>query len=161
MVVNAVNQLSLSNSFFTSPGTVLAVSPDGTQIVGTVPIRQTITLLTTTGNLITSYGGVCTRAQFSPDSQTLYVTAGNQLLLYSQYTGRRTLRRNRRRTPVTDVALTVPYVGAYRRPDDHRTRLLRDQHADRTPTEANVFYPPADSSPAITDRSRRPAMACT
>ena len=154
MVVNAVNQLSLSNAFITSPGTVLAVSPDGTQIVVTDPVRQTITLLTTTGSLITSYGGVGTRAQFSPDSQTLYVTAGNQLLVYSQYTGWTNLTpATAGGTPVTDVALTVPYVGAYLAGPTTTARGYCAISTLTVPTtEANVFYPPADSSPAITDR---------
>ena len=82
-------------------GSVLAVSPDGSTLVITDPIRQFVYLYSAsgTGGIQTQFGGVATHAAFSPDSQTVYITLGdynastgvmtpnNQLLVHSQFTG--------------------------------------------------------------------------
>jgi trimeric autotransporter adhesin len=154
MVLNAVNTLSLTRTDITSPGTVLAVSPDGSQIVVSDPVKQITTLESSSGSVISTYGGVGTRAQFAPDSQTVYITAGNQLLVYSQYTGWTNINpATSGGTPVTDVAITVPSVGAY---FAGPTTTARGYCPISTPlsstSDSNVFYPAADSSPAITDR---------
>ena len=95
----------------TVPGTVLAVSPDGTTLVITDPIRQFVYLYSTSGSstgatsttgtagtttgttgttgttssagIQTQYGGVATHAVFSPDSTTVYITLGD----YNSSTG--------------------------------------------------------------------------
>jgi hypothetical protein len=155
MVLNAVNTLSVSRVDTTSPGTVLAVSPDGSQIVISDPVKQTTTLENASGGVVSTYGGVGTRAQYSPDSQTLYIAAGNQLLVYSTYTGWTNITpATSAGTPVTDIAVTVPSVGAY---FAGTTTTARSTCPISTPTatpniETNVFYPPADSSSATTDR---------
>ena len=87
MALNAVNTLGLTKTDITSPGSVLAVSPDGSQIVLSDPVKQITTLESSSGSVSQPYGGVGTRAEYSPDSQTVYITAGNQLLVYSAYTG--------------------------------------------------------------------------
>jgi hypothetical protein len=157
MVLNAVNTLSLSRTDVSSPGTVLALSPDGGTVVLSDPVRQIITLENSGGGILSTYGGVATHAEFAPDSQTVYITAGDQLLVFSDYTGWTNITpATSAGTPVTDVAVTVPSVGAY---FAGPTTTARGYCAVSTPTtangvttEANVFYPPADSSPAITDR---------
>ena len=54
---------------------------------------------------------------------------------------------------MTDVAITVPAVGAYFAGPTTTARGYCPISTPTTPTnESNVFYPPADSSPAITDR---------
>ena len=155
MVLNAVNTLSVARVDQTSPGTVLALSPDGGTLVISDPVKQITTLETSSGGVISTYGGVGTHAEFSPDNQTVYITAGNQLLVYSTYTGWASINpATTAGTPVTDVAVTVPGVGAY---FAGPTTTARGYCSISTPAVApnsdnNIFYPPADSSPAITDR---------
>jgi hypothetical protein len=154
MVLNAVNSLSLSRTDITSPGTVLAVSPNNSTLVISDPVRQIISLESTSGGILTTYGGVATHAEFSPDNQTVYITAGNQLLVYSAYTGWTSITpATSAGTPVTDVAITVPAVGAYFAGQTTTARSYCPISTATSPAnESNVFYPPADSSPAITDR---------
>ena len=154
MVVNAVNTLSITRTDPSSPGTVLAVSPNGNTIVLSDPVRQIISLQNSSGGVISTYGGVATHAEFAPDSQTVYITAGNQLLVFSANTGwTNIVPATSAGTPVTDVAVTVPAVGAYFAGPTTTARSYCSVSTLTTPTnEANVFYPPADSSPAITDR---------
>jgi trimeric autotransporter adhesin len=154
MVVNAVNNLGLSRTDTTSPGTVLAVSPDGSELVVTDPVRQITTLESSSGSVISTYGGVGTHAEFAPDSATVYITAGNQLLVYSNYTGWTSVSpATSGGTPVKDVAITSPAVGAYFAGSPTTARGYCPISTPLTATsESNVFYPPADSSPAITDR---------
>ena len=154
MVVNAVNTLSITRTDPSSPGTVLAISPNGDTIVLSDPVRQIISLESSTGGVISTYGGVATHAEFAPDSQTVYITAGNQLQVYSANTGwTNIVPATSAGTPVTDVAVTVPAVGAYFAGPATTARSYCSVSTPTTPAnEANVFYPPADSSPAITDR---------
>src|ERR1035437_3979180 len=87
MVVSAINSLSITRADISSPGTVLAVSPDGGTVVVSDPVKQITTLEASSGAIISTFGGVGTHAEFAPDSQTIYISAGNQLLIYSTYTG--------------------------------------------------------------------------
>jgi trimeric autotransporter adhesin len=167
MVVSAVNSLNMSRTDITSPGVVLAVSPDGSQIVISDPVKQIISLENTSGGVVTTYGASCPapgastpsnppcRAQYAPDSQTLYVTAGNQLLVYSAFTGWTSISpATSGGTPLADVAITVPSVGAYFAGPATTARSYCPISTPATApnSESNIFYPPADSSPAITDR---------
>jgi len=138
----------------TSPGTVLAVSPNNNALVVSDPVRQIISIEKYDGRRPDTYGGVGTHAEFSPDGQTVYITAGNQLLVYSGYTGWTSITpATTAGTPVTDVAITVPAVGAYFAGQTTTARSYCPISTATTPTnESNVFYPTADSSPAITDR---------
>jgi hypothetical protein len=154
MVLNAVNTLSVTRTDPGSPGTVLAISPNGGTIVISDPVRQIISVENTAGGAVSTYGGVGTSAEFTPDSQTVYITAGNQLLVYSSYTGwTNIIPATTAGTPVTGVAVTVPAVGAYFAGPTTTARGYCPISTPTTPTnESNVFYPPADSSPAITDQ---------
>jgi hypothetical protein len=154
MVLNAVNTLAISRVDVTSPGTVLAVSPDGTEVVISDPVKQTTTIQNSSGATISSYGGVGTRAEFSPDNQTVYVTAGNQLLVYSTFTGWTSIvPATAGGTPVNDVAITVPSIGAYFAGPTTTARSACPISTLTGPSiESNVFYPPADASAAVTDR---------
>lgn len=154
MVLSAVNTLSITRTDSTSPGVVLAVSPDGSQVVLTDPTHQTVTLESSGGSVISTYGGVGTHAEFTPDNQTVYVTAGNQLLVFSAVTGWTSISpATTGGTPVTDVAVTVPAVGAY---FAGPVTTARGYCPASTPSgftsETNIFYPPADTSAAVTDR---------
>jgi hypothetical protein len=170
MVVSAVNSLSISRTDTTSPGVVLALSPDNQTLVLTDPTRQTITLESSSGTVLTTYGGVGTHAEWAPDSQTLYVTTGtvttpangntpaviapgSNVLVYSTYTGWTPVTDS---VPAADVAITVPSVGAYFAGSPTVARGFCPISTPSTVAgslqENNVFYPPADSSPVTTDR---------
>src|SRR6202023_2476883 len=121
MTFSAVSN-SLASQDISVTGSVLAVSPDGTTLVITDPIRQFVYLYSGTGGIQTQFGGVATHAAFSPDSQTVYITLGdynastgvttpnNQLLVHSQFTGWYSTTSSQ---ATTDVALGVPNVGAF------------------------------------------------
>jgi hypothetical protein len=157
MVLNTNESLSLARTDSSTQGTVLAISPDGNSIVISDPVRQITTLENSAGGVISTFGGVGTHAEFAPDSQTVYITAGNQILVYSAFTGWTNITpATSGGTPVTDVAITVPSVGAYFAGPATTARGYCPASTPSTlngvTTETNVFYPPADNSPAITDR---------
>jgi hypothetical protein len=141
MVVNAVNQLSISRADIGSPGSVLAISPDGGTIVLSDPLKQITTLESSSGSVITTFGGVGTHAEFAPDSQTVYITAGNQLLVYSNFTGWTSIATSG--APVNDVAITVPSVGAYFAGPTTTARGYCPSTTQTGLSTANVFYPQA------------------
>ena len=151
MRLNAANVLALSSTDLTSPGVVLAVSPDGNTLVLTDPVKQPVILENTSnGSPITTYGGVGTHAEFSPDSQTVYISAGNQVLVFNSVTGWTSIPAS---TPVTDVAVTVPAVGAYFAGPITTARGYCPVSTPSGPTtETNIFYPLADTSATATDR---------
>lgn len=109
MVVSTAST-AVTGEFQAVPGSVLAVSPDSTTIVISDPTRQTISLVTSAGVLDTTYGGVGTHAQFSPDSGTVYISAGNQLIVHSTFTGWTSVPLS---TLASDVSVTTPAIGAF------------------------------------------------
>src|SRR3984885_5297972 len=149
-------------------GSVLAVSPDGTTLVITDPIRQFVYLYSPSGTsgttggttspagIQTQFGGVATHAVFSPDSQTVYITLGdynastgvttpnNQLLVHSQFTG---WYQTTSSQPTTDVALGVPYVGAFFGGNPTTARSYCPVTTTTTVngqlSTTNIFYPDA------------------
>jgi hypothetical protein len=154
MALNAIGSLSITRVDLTSPGLVLTVSPDGSTLVVTDPVKQTISIESSGGGVISSYGGVGTHAEFTPDSQTVYITAGNQLLIYSAVTGWTPYSpATPSSTPVIDVAVTVPAVGAYFAGPITTARGYCPITTLAGSTSAtNIFYPPADTAAAVTDR---------
>ena len=143
-------------------GSVLAVSPDGTTVVITDPIRQFVYLYNPAsgGGITTQYGGVGTYAAFSPDSQTVYITLGdynsstgvttpnNGLLVHSTFTG---WYQTTSAQPTTDIAIAVPTVGAFfgGNPTTARsycpltTTTTTGGTETTSSTTTNVFYPDA------------------
>jgi hypothetical protein len=155
MVLSAINQLSISRTDITSPGTVLALSPDGSTLVISDPIHQVIELENSSGGVLTTYGGVGTHAEFTPDSQTVYITAGDQLLVYSENSGWTSISpATPEGTAVEDVAVTVPSVGAYFAGPRTTARgyCSSSTPTAQTGTESNVFFPLAYDSATVTDR---------
>ncbi len=148
-VLGTVNQSVIGN--------VLAISPDGSTLVITDPTRQTISLDSGTGSVITTYGGIGTHAQFSPDSQTVYVTTTTgTVLTRSTFSDWQYAEANEVNT---DIAVTVPYVGAYfagPSTTDGRSYCSSSTVAtgttDNPPKVNNIFIPLADQSAAATDR---------
>lgn len=152
---------TLANTFTNIQGPVLAVAPNNTYVVTTDPARQTISLVTPSGGVFSSYNGVGTRAAWTPDSSTLYVTTNtNQLLTYSTFTGWEATTINDEPSingaqQYTDVAVTVPAVGAYfaGQVTEGRTYCAATTLGAGTPPAAtNVFSPVADEKAVITDR---------
>jgi hypothetical protein len=78
---------ALSKEDTTVPGVVLAVSPDSSTVVIADQIRQVIYLYTVSNGAHTSIGGLATRAAFSPDGTTLYVTGPNALYIHNSNSG--------------------------------------------------------------------------
>jgi trimeric autotransporter adhesin len=158
---------SISAQDTTVPGTVLAVSPDGTTLVITDPIRQFVYLYSTKGSILTQYGGVGTHAVFSPDSTTVYITLGdynsstgvttpnNTLLVHSAFTG---WYQTTSSQPTTDVAIGVPSVGAFfgGNPTTARSYCPVTTTVGVPPTTSstttNLFYPDASVLGPVTDR---------
>src|SRR5260370_15452524 len=168
MALSAVsNSLSAEDTAVT--GSVLAVSPDGTTLVITDPIRQFVYLYSTRGTagVETQFGGVGTHAMFSPDSQTVYITLGdynsatgvttpnNQLLVHSQFTGWYSTTSSQ---ATTDVALGVPSVGAFFGGNPTTARsycpvtTTSGGTATTSSTTTNVFYPHAGVISPTIDR---------
>jgi len=152
MIFITVNN-SLSKQDTSLSGIVLSVSPDSSTVVITDPVRQLIYLYGSSGTIISTYGGVATSAQWSPDSQTVYIAAGSQLLVHSNYTG---WNVEQLANTTHDIAVTVPSVGAYL----SGSTTTGISYCPSTtingtgtpPTTTNVFYPVADNSAATTDQ---------
>jgi hypothetical protein len=163
----ATNALASQNTAVT--GNVLAVSPDGTTLVISDPIRQLIYLYTTATNTIASqYGGVATHAAFTPDSSTVYITMGdynsstgvttpnNQLLVHSTFTGWFATSSSQ---STTNVAVGVPTVGAFfgGNPTTARsycpttTTTTVNGQVSNDSTTTNLFYPDAGVMGPSTD----------
>lgn len=161
---------TLSGQNISVPGKVLAISPDGTSLVITDPIRQLVYLYSTANNNVTTqYGGVGTHAAFSPDSTTVYITLGdynastgvttpnNALLVHSTFTGWYATSSSQ---PTTDVALAVPSVGAFFGGSPTTARsycpVTSTSTASGQPTNAsttsNTFYPDAQVTAPQTDQ---------
>jgi trimeric autotransporter adhesin len=170
MTFSAVSN-TLTNQDTSVTGTVLAVSPDGSTVVITDPIRQFVYLYNGggTGGIQTQFGGVGTHAAFSPDSQTVYITLGdynaatgvitpnNQLLVHSTFTG---WYQTTSAQPTTDVAIGVPSVGAFFGGDPTTARsycaLTTTTTSGGTTTTSstttNLFYPDAGVMGPVTSR---------
>jgi hypothetical protein len=168
MTFSAISN-SLSGQDTSVTGTVLAVSPDGSTLVITDPIRQFVYLYNAsgTGGIQTQFGGVATHAAFSPDSQTVYITEGdynastgvitpnNQLLVHSQFTG---WYQTTSSQATTDVALGVPSVGAFFAGNPTTARsycpvtTVSGGQETTSSTTTNIFYPDAGVMGPTTDR---------
>lgn len=85
MVYSAITN-SLSKEDTSVPGVVLAVSPDGANIVINDQLRQIIYLYSTNSG-VSSIAGIATRAQFSPDGKNVYIVGPNTLYVHNEATG--------------------------------------------------------------------------
>jgi trimeric autotransporter adhesin len=162
MVFNATTN-SLTKEDPSVAGKVLAVSPDGTTVIITDPVRQLIYLYPTgsaTATGVPSYGGVATHAEFTPDSQTVYITTGtpgsngtvtpgNTLLVHSSFTGWTAVNLS---SPAPDVSVTVPSVGAYLAGSPTTAvSYCPSTTVNSNGTTTNTFYPVADSASVVMD----------
>lgn len=149
------NLLGVTNQSI--PGEVLSLSPDGSTLVITDPSRNTISLVTASGGVETTYGGTATEAHWSPDAQTVYITTvTGEVLTHSTFTDWQTA------TPApsenyTDVAMTVPFYGAYfagPATTDGRSycSISTAESTGNPPAVINSFIPLAGSQAVSTDR---------
>jgi trimeric autotransporter adhesin len=164
MIFNATTN-SLSKEDTLIAGQVLAISPDGTTVVVSDPRKQLTYLYTSAGVISSTYGGVGTRAEFTQDNQTVYITMGtvdssgnvtpnNQMLVHSNFTGWNQITLG---APATDVAVTIPGVGAYLagastigRSYCPSTTIVGTPPA--VTSISNEYYPLADTATVPTDR---------
>jgi hypothetical protein len=160
----ALMTVSATTNAFTSANTtivgpVLTVSPDSSTLVTTDPNKKTISIISSSGSVEYTYGGVANRAQFSPDSQTVYITgvdpSGNpQLLVHNIFTGWTPVQPS---VVYNDIAVTVPHAGAYFAGTslyDGRSYCPTTTLASTgtPPAATNLFYPLADEKPTAVDR---------
>lgn len=133
-------------------GNVLAVAPNNTYAVVADNSRGTVSLITPSGTVFSSYNGLGTRAQWTPDSTTVYVTTStNQLLTYSTFVGWQstTIAQSGPNDVYTDVAVTVPSAGAYfARPFDATGNT--DGRSDCPSTTVNTQISPATTTNTFT-----------
>ena len=127
LMVYSTTSNSLSKQDPSVPGVVLAVAPDNQAVLINDQIRQVFYVYSPSGKVYSTFGGMGTTAQWTPDSKTLYITdsasAGpghsDTLYVYNGNTGWSTYPLpaspgtwTAGQTP-RDVALTVPGVGAF------------------------------------------------
>ncbi len=146
----ATSSNNVSNANDLVQGTVLSVSPNGNTVVVTNPALQTVSLVSTATNAITtSYNGVGTSAVWSPDSNTVYITTtANTVLVYSPYTNWQSATTSE---IYSDAAVTVPSVGAYfaGTTTEGRSYCASSTIPNTTilpPTVDNTFLPLVDDS---------------
>jgi len=140
---------------------VLAVSPDNNTVVITDPVRQLTYLYTAKGAVQSVYGGVGTHAQWSPDSNYVYITTTDgRMLVHSAFTGWNSVPLGK---TATDVAVTVPQSGVYLGGDSTApapSTVTANSNCPSTTVTgtgltqqtANTFYPQVDVTPALADR---------
>jgi hypothetical protein len=161
MVFNSTNN-GLSKEDTTVPGVVLAVSPDSSTVVIADQIRQVIYLYTVSTGGHTSIGGLATRAAFSPDGTTLYVTGPNALYIHNSnsgwsvydnlptQTGTGCTLDNLGSSPFCspDLAVTIPSEGIFLSGPTETTAYGFCPVTTATPY---VYYPNAATVSAATD----------
>ena len=152
MTVSAVTN-ALTSVSTAIPGTVLSVSPDGTSVVVTDPLRQTVSLVSN-GSVTSSYGGIGTHAQWSPDSATVYITTTTNVLLeHSTFTGWNSTTTDE---TYNDLTVTVPSIGAYfagtlTEGRSYCSSTTTTNTTSNPNVEGNAFYPLASTTAAPTD----------
>ena len=106
------------------PGVVLAAAPDNSRILINDPVRKLFYLYTVSSGAFSSYSGVGTYAQWSPDAKTLYAVGTDQtgtiptLFVYNVNTGwtTYTLASGQpvdQTPPASQLAMTVPGFGSF------------------------------------------------
>jgi len=111
---------SLTKQDTSSPGVVLAVSPNNTELVINDQVRGLFYLYSSSSGPTSSFGGMGVAAAWTPDSNTLYIVdsaaagAGHTdtLYVYNTNTGWSTYNLTASGGS-QNVAVTVPGIGAY------------------------------------------------
>ena len=134
-------------------GKVLAVSPDSSTVIVTDPTRNLTYLIGNSGNLLTEIGGTGTRAAWTQDSTTVYITTTDgRLLVHSSFLGWQPVTTGQ----VSDVVVTVPNVGLYLGGNPVQARTNCPATTINMPgtgfnqTTTNAFYPQVANTLAAT-----------
>ena len=123
----ATGTTSLNRREHSDPGDRSFDFADGGTVVVTDPVRQTVSLVVG-GSVSSTYGGVGTHAQWSPDSATVYVTTNtNTLLEHSSFTGWNSTPTTEQ---YTDLTVAVPSIGAFFAPvrDRYKVYIIDEAH---------------------------------
>ena len=165
MVYSALSN-SLTKLDVNAPGVVLAVSPDGSQLVINDPIRQVLYLYSSTGGVSATFGGMGATAAYTPDSSTIFITdsaalGGNHadtIYIYNANTGWASYPLPcstgsscaNKSNGAQSVAVMVPGVGAFASgyPTVSHTWCPSGVVGN---SASMVFYPQADSLSLQTD----------
>lgn len=149
---NAVTRVDLSVQ-----GPALAVAPNGTDVIVTDPLRKLVYLYNgATFAVTSSFGGVATRAAWTQDGTTAYITTtDNHLLVYNTNTSWHDYPNPGVRGSLgqlNDVVTAVPVVGAF-----VGAQLAVDgrSYCPNTTQAVTDFYPEASNTglaAAIADR---------
>jgi hypothetical protein len=161
MIYNAVaNTLTTQNT--NAPGVVLAVSPNGQQVLVNDQVLGKFYLVTVSGGSEMIFGGMGTAAAWTPDSKTLYITdsaaAGgnhtNTLYVYNVNTGWASCSAGSACASdfkgAMNLAVTVPGVGAYFSGSSTVSRTWCPAGTVGDSTDM-IFYPEGDIVPVQTD----------
>ncbi len=137
---------SVSGTNIALQGTVLAVSPDSTTVVISDPARKIITLYNTSApSVVSTYNGVGTRAAYTPDGSSVYITTtDNRLLVYSNFTSWQSYDLSA--TGANDVAIAVPSVGAF---VGGATAVNGRSYCPNTSVSPTIFYPQASATSVL------------
>ncbi|MDR3774582.1 MAG: hypothetical protein P4L26_14610 [Terracidiphilus sp.] len=162
---------TLSKQDTNAPGVVLAVSPNNAQLLINDQVRQVFYLYGANGGSATTFGGMGTAAQWTPDAKTLYITdranagAGHTdtLYVYNVNTGWTSYPLAcsvydadacpNPSTGAQSLALTIPGVGAYMsgNPTVAHTWCPETVPASAAFPLGVEFYPQGDSVATQTD----------
>ncbi|UWZ86577.1 hypothetical protein [Occallatibacter riparius] len=163
MVYSTANN-SKAAEYPSLPGVVLAVSPNGSQVLVNDPVRQVFYLAASNGSSVSSFGGLGTAANWTPDGKTLYVTDStsanqngvtghtNTLYVYNANTGWTSypLSTSGGTAGPQNLAITIPGVGAYMSGNPTVAHTWCPQGT--AGAYANMtFYPQGDSVSVDTD----------
>ncbi len=141
------------------PGVVLAASPDNQTVLINDPVRKIFYLYRPSASTYTTFSGVGTYAQWTPDAKTLYVVGTDYS---SNAAGVPTLFVNNVNTGWTtytlpdasnNLAITIPSVGAFLSGNTTVAHAWCPQVAPGPNGTTTLLqaYPQADSVPAQTD----------
>ena len=149
-VSTATNTVTGTNVGVT--GSVISIAPNGSTIVVTDPLRETVSLVSSAGAVETQQGGVATSAAWSPDSSTVYITTkpsnsypNPQVMVYNSNTSWTVTNAA---DTYTGSTVTVPHIGAYLAGGDTEGRSYCPSNTlsgTTTPqVVTNTFYPVSD-----------------
>lgn len=154
----ASNTLSSENT--AAPGVVLAVAPNNSSVLVNDQVRQLFYIVSSTGSITATFGGLGSSAEWTPDAKTLYITDSaalgghhtNTLYVYNANTGFTSypLTTSGGAVGPENLAITVPGVGAYMsgNPTVAHTWCPTGIAANYS---SLLFYPEGDSVPVDTD----------
>ena len=119
LMIYATASNSLTKEDLNVPGYVLAAAPDNSTILINDPIRRIFYVYRPASSSYTTFSGVGTSAQWTPDAKTLYIVGTDYstssvgvptLFVDNVNTGWTTYPLS---TPSRDLTITIPSVGAF------------------------------------------------